>query len=189
MNILVVLGIALALAMDAFAVAMGVGLMMGGCSRRQTLRLAWHFGVFQLGMPILGWAAGRTVIGAIRRYDHWIAAALLVLVAGKMIHGAVRKEKDGERASGPDLTRGGSLIVLSLATSMDALAVGLTLAALGAPVVFPALVIGAVAFVLTTAGTRLGPILGKWVGRWADVAGGLVLIAIAIKILADHLGG
>jgi putative Mn2+ efflux pump MntP len=101
----------------------------------------------------------------------------------------LKKEKDGQRASCPDLTRGGPLIVLSLATSLDALAVGLSLAALGAPVLYPALVIGVVAFVLTAAGTKLGPVLGKWVGRWAEVAGGLVLIAIAVKILADHLGG
>src|SRR5512136_1464706 len=116
MNILVVLGIALALAMDAFAVAMGVALSMGGCSRRQMLRLAWHFGLFQLGMPIIGWAAGRTIIGVIRRYDHWVAAALLVFVAGKMIHGALKKETRAPGAACPDMTRGGPLIILSLAT-------------------------------------------------------------------------
>ena len=92
MNIIVVLGIALALAMDAFAVAVGVGLSMRGCTSRQTFRLAFHFGLFQFVMPILGWAAGRTVAGYIQDYDHWIAAGLLVFVGGKMIVEAFRAQ-------------------------------------------------------------------------------------------------
>lgn len=190
MNIIVVLGLALALAMDAFAVSIGVSLMMRGCSSRQTLRLAASFGLFQFVMPILGWAAGRTVISAIQDYDHWIAAGLLVFVAVRMMGGALKKEDEGKAAAScPDMTRGGHLLMLSLATSLDALAVGLGLAALRVPVVYPAAVIGIVAFALTAAGTRLGPALGKWVGKWAEVAGGVVLLAIAAKILVDHLGG
>ncbi|MDD8026302.1 MAG: manganese efflux pump MntP family protein [Acidobacteriota bacterium] len=189
MSLLVVLGLALALAMDAFAVAVGVGLSMRGCSSRQTFRLAFHFGLFQFAMPILGWAAGRTVVGLIRDYDHWLAAGLLVFIGGKMMVEALRREKRGSGgAIGSDPTRGGRLVILSLATSIDALAAGLGLAALGVPVVYPALVIGVVAFALTAVGAKLGPLAGRWAGKWAELAGGLVLIGIAAKILFDHLG-
>ncbi|MCX6559770.1 MAG: manganese efflux pump MntP family protein [Candidatus Aminicenantes bacterium] len=190
MNIIVVLGIALALAMDAFAVAVGVSLSMRGCTPRQTIRLSLYFGLFQFAMPILGWAAGRTVAGTIQAFDHWIAAGLLVFIGGKMMVEALKKDKAGIEpgASCPDQTRGRRVLVLSLATSLDALAVGLGLAALGVPVVYPALVIGVVAFVVTAVGTRLGPILGRWAGKWAEIAGGLVLLGIAAKILVDHLG-
>ncbi len=189
MSFLVVLGIALALAMDAFAVAVGVGLSLRGCSSRQTLRLAGSFGLFQFVMPILGWAAGRSVVGLIQNYDHWLAAGLLVFIGGRMILEAVKREESRpEGAACPDPTRGGRLLVLSLATSIDALAAGLGLAALGARVVYPALVIGLVAFVLTAAGAKLGPLAGRWAGRWAEVAGGVVLLGIAAKILVEHLG-
>ena len=189
MNFVVVLGLAVALAMDAFAVAIGVSLMMGGCSTRQTLRLALSFGLFQFFMPILGWLVGHTVEKRIRSFDHWIAAGLLLFVAVKMIKEALEKKRNGsDAASCPDMTRGHRLLMLSLATSMDALAVGLGLAALGVPVVYPSAVIGLVAFTLTAAGTKLGPVLGRWAGKWAEIAGGVVLLAIAAKILVDHLG-
>jgi len=190
MNFTLVIGLALALAMDAFAVAVGIGLTMRGCTPRQSLRLSLHFGVFQFFMPLAGWAAGRTVSRIIRDFDHWIAAGLLVFVAGKMILEALRRKghTPDEAATCRDPTRGGSLVMLSLATSIDALAVGLGLAALRVPVVYPAAVIGAVAFLLTLAGTRLGPLLGRWAGKSAEFAGAIVLLAIAAKILVDHLG-
>ena len=189
MNLAVVLGIAVALAMDAFAVAIGVSLMMGGCSTRQMLRLSLSFGLFQFFMPILGWLAGHTVQKRIEKFDHWVAAGLLLFVAVKMIKEALEKKRDGtEAASCPDMTRGHRLLVLSLATSLDALAVGLGLAALNVPVVYPSVVIGLVAFALTAAGTKLGPVLGRWAGKWAEIAGGVVLFVIAAKILIDHLG-
>ena len=189
MNLFVVLGIAVALAMDAFAVAIGVSLMMGGCSTRQMLRLAGSFGLFQFFMPILGWLAGHTVQKRIEKFDHWIAAGLLLFVAAKMIKEALEKKRDGPEAdSCPDMTRGHRLLMLSLATSLDALAVGLGLAALNVAVVYPSAVIGLVAFLLTAAGTKLGPVLGRWAGKWAEIAGGVVLFVIAAKILIDHLG-
>jgi len=186
-NLGVVLAIALALAMDAFAVSIGVSLVMRGCSMRQTLRMAGSFGLFQFVMPVIGWAAGRTVSRYIEDYDHWIAAGLLVFIAVRMIAGALKKEGDREGASCPDLTRGGRLLMLSLATSLDALAVGLSLAALRVAVVYPAVVIGVVCFLMTAAGTRIGPALGKWAGKWAELAGAFVLVVIAAKILIDHL--
>ncbi len=190
MSFIVILGLALALAMDAFAVAVGTSLTTRGFTPRQTLRLSFHFGLFQFFMPVAGWAAGRTISRVISSFDHWVAAGLLVFVAGKMILEALEKKggEPGEIKPCPDPTRGGSLFMLSLATSIDALAVGLGLAALRVPVVYPAAVIGVVAFLVTAAGTRLGPLLGRWAGKSAEFAGAAVLLAIAVKILVDHLG-
>jgi putative Mn2+ efflux pump MntP len=185
-NFLIVLGLAFALAMDAFAVSLGTGMALSPATARQTFRLAFAFGLFQFLMPIAGWAAGESFVKYIGRYDHWLAFALLLGVGGRMIFESFHLE----RASGaprPDPTRGLSLLVLSIATSLDALAVGLSLAALRAPILYPALVIGLVAFAMTTAGMKLGPALGKVIGRRAELLGGLILILIGVKILVDHL--
>jgi putative Mn2+ efflux pump MntP len=186
MSFPVILGIALALAMDAFAVSVGLGLSLSPATRGQTIRLAASFGLFQFFMPIVGWAAGERIIGYIKGYDHWVAFALLFGVAGHMIFGSFRSPKEtGPKKSDP--TKGLSLLVLSVATSLDALAIGLSLAALHAAIVFPAAIIGLVAFGLTIAGMKLGPLFGRAVGKRAELAGGIVLIIIGIKILADHL--
>jgi len=183
----VLLALALAMAMDTFAVAIGVSLVMKGCTPRQTFRLAGSFGSFQFLMPLLGWTVGRTVVDLVRGFDHWLAAGLLAVVAGKMIVEALEKKKDGKAAGPcPDKTRGGHLLLLSLATSIDALAVGLSLAALNVSVVYPAAVIGLVTFV-SAVGTKIGPVLGRWAGKSAELAGALVLLAIAAKILVEHL--
>jgi len=183
------LAIALGMAMDTFAVAVGVSLVQRGCTPKQTVRMAGSFGLFQFVMPIIGWAAGRTVVDLIRDYDHWVAAGLLVFVGGKMIFEAFEKTKavTASGASCPDKTRGGQLLLLSLATSIDALAIGLSLAALNVPVVYPAAVIGVVTFIVSAVGTKIGPVLGRWVGKGAEIAGGLVLLGIATKILIEHL--
>jgi len=185
-SVLLVLGLALALAMDAFAVSLGLGLSLKPATGGQTFRLAFHFGLFQFLMPVVGWAAGETLIRYIEKYDHWVAFALLLGVGGKMIVESFRpgKASAAERA---DPTRGISLFMLSVATSLDALAVGLSLAALRVAIVFPAVVIGIVAFTMTVIGMRIGPALGKFIGRRAELLGGVILILIGIKILADHL--
>jgi putative Mn2+ efflux pump MntP len=185
-NFLIVLGLALALAMDAFGVSLSVGMNLVRTSAVQTLRLASFFGLFQFLMPVIGWGAGTTIIGLIERFDHWIAFALLLGVGGKMIVESFRRREDFKiRKSDP--TKGLSLFVLSVATSLDALAVGLSLAALHAAIIYPAVIIGVVAFLTTVIGMRLGPVLGRIVGKRAELAGGLILILIGIKILADHL--
>lgn len=186
MSFPVILGIALALAMDAFAVSIGLGLSLNPATAGQTLRPAVSFGLFQFVMPIAGWAAGESVVGYIERYDHWVAFALLFGVAGHMILGSFQcKKEGGEKKNDP--TKGLSLLVLSVATSLDALAVGLSLAALHVAILFPAAVIGIVAFALTIAGVKLGPLFGRAAGKRAELAGGIVLILIGIKILIDHL--
>jgi manganese efflux pump family protein len=186
MSFLVLLGVAVGMAMDTFAVAVGLGCSERGLDRGQGFRIAFHFGLFQMLMPIAGWAAGEVALKRIQAYDHWIAAGLLVFVGGKMVLEFIRGRGQSERRAG-DVTRGASLIVLSLATSMDALAVGLSFGALDMPILFPSAVIGLVTFVITLAGAKLGPVLGRRAGRWADLAGGLVLWGIAAKILVDHL--
>ena len=186
MSVLLVLGLALALAMDAFAVSLGLGLSLRPATRGQTFRLAFHFGLFQFLMPVLGWAAGETLIRHIEKVDHWVAFVLLLGVGGKMIFESLKPEPSLE-SKRSDPTKGVSVLVLSVATSLDALAVGLSLAALRVAIVFPAVVIGIVAFAMTALGMKMGPALGRIIGRRAELLGGVILIVIGIKILADHL--
>lgn len=186
MELPLLIGVALGLAMDAFSVAIGVSIALGGTSRRQTFRLAWHFGLFQAMMPVLGWAAGTSVRPWIERWDHWLAFALLVLVGGRMLLDSLR----GESGAGihADPTRGWSLVILSVATSIDALAVGLSFAALGVRVWFPSVVIGVTAGLMTLLGTLGGRTLGARFGSRMASVGGLVLIGIGVWILFEHLG-
>lgn len=172
--------------MDAMAVAIGTSAILRGVTPRQVFRLAFHFGLFQALMPVIGWALGFMAAEHIRAYDHWIAFGLLLFVGGRAIWEAVFGEKDHD---GPrrDPTRGLSLILLSLATSVDALAVGLTFAMLDIQVWYPALVIGMVAGTLTVVGMVFGARLGSRFGRVMEVLGGLVLIGIGLKILVDHI--
>jgi manganese efflux pump family protein len=186
MNIWIVLAVALALAMDAFAVSLGLGLSLRPATGGQTFRLAFHFGLFQFLMPIIGWAAGESFVKYIGAYDHWVAFGLLIAVGGKMIIESFRREEE-VKIKKPDPTRGLSLLILAIATSLDALAVGLSLAALHVAIIFPAAVIGIVAFTMTVLGIKIGPLLGKVIGKRAELLGGIILILIGIKILADHL--
>lgn len=186
MSFLLVLGIALALAMDAFAVSLGLGLSLKPATGVQTIRLASSFGLFQFLMLVLGGAAGERLIQHIARYDHWVAFVLLLGVGGKMIFESLKPEKNS-RDRRNDPTRGLSLLVLSVATSLDSLAVGLSLAALRVAIIFPAVVIGVVTFIMTVLGMKIGPALGRVIGRRAELLGGLTLILIGIKILAEHL--
>jgi putative Mn2+ efflux pump MntP len=189
MGFIQILGIAVALAMDAFAVAMAIGVRMQDVSRRQVFRLSWHFGLFQALMPVLGWNAGIGVRDYIARYDHWVAFGLLVLVGGRMILEAV-KGLDEVNVQHRDPTRGITLIILSVATSIDALAVGFSLSMLEISIVVPALVIGIVALLLTFAGILGGSRVSRLAGfsRYAAFAGGGILILIALRILIEDGG-
>ncbi len=185
MEPLTLIGIAIGLAMDAFAVSIAVGLSLKEVSLRQTLRLAYHFGLFQALMPIIGWLAGRSVERWIGPVDHWIAFGLLSAIGGKMIYEALKG--DVEEVERKDPTKGASLVVLSVATSIDALAVGLSLALLGVEIWYPALVIGLVALVFTAVGLHLGKRFGALLGRRMEIVGGVILIAIGVRILLEHL--
>lgn len=186
MELIHTLGLAVALAMDAFAVAVAAGVTLKSVSPRQTFRLAWHFGLFQAMMPVVGWSAGLTVRSHIEAYAHWAAFALLVFVAQGMLRSAFRGEKN--EATAKDPTRGMTLVVLSVATSIDALAVGLSLSMINISIWTPALVIGLVAGAFTTAGMHLGKMIGSVakLGRWAEMTGGVVLLAIGLNILWGH---
>jgi len=180
------LALAVALAMDAFAVAIVAGLTLKPISRRQVFRLAFHFGLFQALMPTLGWLAGTAVHKYIAAFDHWIAFGLLAFVGGRMLWEAVHNQ-EGEPSESNDPTSGWSLVVLSVATSIDALAVGLSLAMLGSMIVVPALVIGIVAASFTALGMVIGRRIGLIWGTRVEVLGGLILVGIGIKIVIEHL--
>ena len=186
---LTLLGIAVGLAMDAFAVAIATGIVLGQVSGRQTFRLAFHFGLFQFLMPVIGYLAGMTVERWMKSYDHWLAFVLLGFIGGKMVYEGMRGGEE-EGTGGKDPTRGMSLVLLSVATSIDALAVGVSLGVLHTDrIVYPGIVIGIVACSFTAAGLHLGKRLGTVFGKRMEVAGGLVLIGIGVRILFDHLLG
>ena len=180
------LAIAVALAMDAFAVSIASGVSLRTVSARQTFRLAWHFGLFQAMMPIIGWSAGFTVRNAIEAYDHWVAFALLTFVAQGMLRSAFKGEP--AEADAKDPTKGMTMVMLSVATSIDALAVGLSLSMINVSIWTPALIIGLVAGAFTTVGMHLGKTIGSMapLSRWAEITGGIVLLAIGINILREH---
>lgn len=180
--------LSIGLAMDAFAVAIGVGMVLEKVSKRHTFRLAFHFGLFQFLMPILGWAGGRTIASYMENYDHWIALGLLSYIGGKMLKGEADEDAEsGEKAKKADPTRGLSLIMLSVATSIDALAVGLSLSFLNIDILFPSTVIGFTAAVLTLCGLLLGRRCGLRFGRRMEILGGLILIGIGAKIAVEHV--
>lgn len=186
MDILTILIIALALAVDAFAVALATGVSLPEVSIRHTFRLSWHFGLFQGGMNILGWSLGLTFRSLIENFDHWIAFVFLSAVGLRMIYGAIANDQQQEKITDP--TRGASLVILSVATSIDALAVGLSFSILGVSIWQPALVIGIVATLLTICGLHLGKQIrnATQLGHVAEGFGGVVLIVIGLKILHDH---
>lgn len=180
------LALACALAMDAFAVAIVTGLTLSPLTRRHIFRLAFHFGLFQALMPWLGWLAGSAFRRYISSFDHWIAFGLLGLVGGKMLWEALGGH-EGERSPASDPTSGWLLVALSVATSIDALAVGLSLAMLGSTIAVPALAIGVAAAAFTTLGMLIGKRIGSAWGRRVEVAGGLILVGIGVKIVVEHL--
>jgi manganese efflux pump family protein len=185
MSLITVFIIAIGLGVDAFSVAIGIGAANDKKSWAPVLRLAAAFGIFQFIMPIVGWLAGETVVDMIASYDHWIAFGLLALVGGKMIREGFEKETNEGK---DDQTRGWPLLMLSIATSIDALAVGFSFSVLKNPIMMPAVIIGVVCFLMTVTGMIFGKVLAKLFGKKVEVFGGLVLIAIGVKILIDHLG-
>jgi putative Mn2+ efflux pump MntP len=180
-----ILLIAIGLAMDCFAVSLGVGTAGTAVGFRPTFRLFFHFGLFQAGMTLIGWLAGKTVVNYVSSLDHWVAFGLLLFVGVRMIRGGLRKA--GEEPSIPDPSRGLTLVMLSIATSIDALAVGLSLAFLSVNVLWAALLIGGVSALLSLAGLLLGNQLGLRFGKSMEVLGGVILIGIGLRVLITHL--
>lgn len=186
MSLAEVLLIALSMAMDAFAVALGAATTGKAVGLRPTFRLSFHFGLFQFLMPLVGWLAGVTIEKYIARVDHWLAFGLLAFVGIRMIRAGL--DPDGE-ASAADPTRGWMMVLLSIAVSLDALAVGLSLALIGVNIWYPAAVIGLVTGLMTWLGLRIGGRLGVAFGKRMGIAGGLVLIVIGLRVVLEHTLG
>lgn len=186
MGVAELLLIAVGLSMDAFAVSVCKGLGMRRLNVRVALVLALLFGVFQAGMPVIGWFLGSQFLWLIEPVDHWIAFVLLGFIGGKMILDAVRGEE--EESGVVDRVAWGEFLMLAVATSIDALAVGISLAALNVEIVPSVLIIGVVTFVLSLVGVLVGHLFGSRFERPAQIVGGVVLVLIGVKVLLEHVG-
>ena len=184
-DFLSILLIAIGLSADCFAVALSGSFSMRMLSRLQIFRVSLAFGLFQALMPVLGWLVGRAVVEIIADYDHWTAFVLLAIVGGRMIWESFRSEET--RSQNTDITKGILLLTLSVATSIDALVVGLSFAFLEISIVMASLTIGTVAFVITATGFLLGRKIGKLIGERAEAIGGVILIGIGLRILLTHI--
>jgi len=179
-----ILFIAFGLAMDAFAVSISSGFTIKNLKVENALKVAVSFGLFQAVMPVIGWLAGLGMKEYIAAFDHWAAFALLGAIGIKMIYESGKMKK--ENAENPlGIYR---LLLLSFATSIDALAVGLTLSFLDVAIALPVIVIGFVTFVLSFSGVYIGNRVGHFFENRIEIAGGLILIAIGFKILFEHTG-
>ena len=184
MDFLSILLIAIGMAMDAFSVSLGIGTTHLATSLRPTFRLSFHFGFFQFFMPILGWLAGNSIAALISDFDHWVAMVLLSIVGVRMIRSGL---DPNQQPPTNDPSRGGTLIMLSVATSIDAFAIGLSLAMLGLNILYPSIVIGVVTAGLSLAGLFIGHQLGTKFGKRMEILGGMILIGIGLRVLITHL--
>ncbi|NLG26733.1 MAG: manganese efflux pump [Chloroflexi bacterium] len=171
--------------MDCFTVCICTGMVMERFRWRHAVRMALMFGLFQGAMPAIAWYGGLAFRDLIAAYDHWVAFGLLAIIGGKMIYESLRAEACDPRAA----TMGwGALLTLAVATSIDALAVGLSLSFLKTPIAGPALTFALVTVVISLLGVALGRKAGALLHSHVQLVGGLILVAIGIKILIEHLG-
>ena len=184
MDFLTITLISIGLAMDAFAVSLGIGTAGQISNLRGKIRLAAHFGIFQSGMTALGWVAGETIVQFVQGFDHWIALILLGYVGINLIRSGFKK--DG-KAFDQDPSTGKMLVILSFATSIDAFAVGLSIAFIKVPVLLAVIMIGIVALLLSAVGLFAGARLGATFGKRMEILGGLILLGIGIRVVITHL--
>ena len=184
MDIITIVIIALGLAMDTFAVSITYGLTIQRPGINNALKVSLSFGLFQAFMPVIGWLAGLTLADSISNIDHWIAFGLLSFIGLRMIYGS-RKTEKYEKAV--DSLNNYVLLMLSIATSIDALAIGVTFAFLEITIATPVIIIGIVTFLLSLTGVFIGKKIGSYYGKKIEIIGGLILIGIGIKILIGHL--
>jgi manganese efflux pump family protein len=184
-----ILIIAIGLAMDCFTVSLCIGSSPAPKNPRSIFRVSFHFGLFQGGMALLGWLLGSTVVNLIARFDHWIAMALLGWVGGRMIMEGLSHKQDSPVLNCDDPSRGGTLVMLAVATSIDALGVGLSLALLQVDVLSVSLIIALVSLILSVVGLLGGDRLSQRFGKGVEVVGGMVLIFIGLRIVVTHLRG
>ena len=186
MSLVEVIFIGIGLSMDAFAVSVCKGLSFKKINAKNTITVGLYFGIFQAGMPIIGYLLGTTFAEYIKRYDHILAFLLLVFLGGKMIYEALKDDFSGNN----DSLKVGEMLLLSIATSIDALAVGITFAFLennkGLSIYPSAAIIGIITFLLSSTGVLIGKKFGERLQRKAEIVGGLILIIIGAKILIEH---
>ena len=179
--------IAVGLAMDCFTVSLCIGSSPAPKNFRSIFRVSFHFGLFQGGMALLGWLLGSSIVNLIANFDHWIALALLGWVGGHMVYEGLSKSKDTSVNNCDDPSRGGTLVMLSVATSIDALGIGLSLGLLDVDVISASILIGVVSLILSIVGLLSGKFLNKQFGKIVEVIGGSVLIFIGLRIVVTHL--
>ena len=180
--------LAVGLSMDAFAVSICKGLGMKKINFKVAVVLGLFFGGFQAGMPLIGWALGSQFLGVIGPIDHWIAFILLAIIGGKRIWEAVAEPDDEGDGKDPNRIDLGEYLMLAIATSIDALAVGISFAALSVDIVPAVAFIGVTTFAFTIAGVVIGHFFGARYEKPASIVGGVVLILIGLKVLLEHLG-
>lgn len=186
MDYLAIIVIAVALAMDAFSVSICSGMVIERPGPGHYFRIAASFGLFQFMMPVIGYFGGQFLGQVIANYDHWVAFGLLAFIGGRMIRESLGHHDEATECVDP--SRGMRLLVLAVATSIDALAVGLSFGLLRQPIVIPSIIIGLVCAAFSVTGITLGRRIGTLVGHRAEALGGIMLLAIGIKILIEHMG-
>ena len=188
MGIVELLLTAIALSMDAFAVSVCKGLGMRRMRYDQALVISLYFGVFQALMPLIGWLLGTSFSRYIQAFDHWIAFVLLAFLGGKMLWDVFHEKEDGEQESAERRLDHRELFMLAIATSIDALAVGIAFACLDVNIWSSISIIGVTTLVISFAGVWIGNRFGNRFQKKAEIAGGVILILIGVKILLEHLG-
>jgi len=191
-----ILLIAVSLSMDAFAVSVSSAACTKNLTRFHMIRASFAFGLFQFLMPLAGWFIGSSFSSYISSFDHWIAFALLAFVGGKMLIEVVQEWKESpdacpvdEEETKRDLSSKRIVLLLAIATSIDALAVGMSFSVIGRAALLPSVIIGFVTFIICLSGFFFGKKLGILFGRYAQLAGGIVLIGIGVRILLQHIIG
>ena len=175
--------IAVALAMDAFAVSLCKGLAMKRPDLKSIVIIALWFGIFQALMPVIGYVLGNSMYDLIKDYDHWIAFGLLFLIGANMIRESFSEEEEMDADIYPI-----PMLILAIATSIDAFAVGISLAMDGSDIISSVLIIGVITFLISAVGVKIGARVGSILGKRAELFGGLILIVIGIKIVLEHTG-
>ena len=183
MDMISIIVIAFGLAMDAFAVSITSGITIRQLKINNALKIALFFGSFQAIMPIIGWLAGLSLRNFISEIDHWIAFGLLIFIGCKMIYESITIQSSEKEINPLNVY---VLLVLSIATSIDALAVGLSFAILKISIMTPVIIIGTITFALSFLGVFVGDRIGHFFENKIEIAGGLLLIGIGIKILVEH---
>ncbi|MGE5350293.1 MAG: manganese efflux pump MntP family protein [Actinomycetota bacterium] len=184
MDLITIIGVALGLSFDSFAVSLSCGVIESRIKFRSAMRIAFILALFQGGLTVLGFFLGSTVAGHIEMFDHWVAFILLMILGVRMIIGGLKGETDRQPV---DISRWTVLLTMAVGTSIDAFAVGISFALLKLEIWSAGLIIGAVTFLASMTAIRIGKSAGSRLGSKVEILGGIILAAIGIRILAEHL--